>query len=205
MSASSDRANTWAVILAAGASRRMGSPKQLLSWQGTPLVCRAVQAARSVVGERVLVVTGCCAGEVDHALASTGVRSVHNAQWNEGVASSLRVAVGALPDECDAVLFCSCDPPGVGAPQLQALLDARHGDQVVAARYADTVGIPACFPRSRFAALSSLHGERGAKALLKAENDLLEVAIDQAKWDLDAPADIPLVAAAIGQDMNNEE
>jgi len=196
---------TWVVVLAAGASRRMGSAKQLLLWEGTPLVCRAVRSAQAVVGDRVLVVTGCCAQEVRDALASTGVRSVHNTQWNEGVASSLRVAVSALPEDCDGVLFCSCDQPGIGAPQLQALLDARCGDKVVAAGYADTVGIPACFPRSRFEALSSLSGEHGAKALLNAEHDLVEVAIAQAKFDLDEPADIPLVAAAIGQDMTNEE
>lgn len=205
MSAPSNSPGTWAVILAAGASRRMGSPKQLLSWEGTPLVCRAVGSAQAVLGDRVLVITGCCAGQVTEALACTGVRSVHNTQWNEGVASSLRVAVSALPDDCDAVLFCSCDQPGVGAPQLQALLDARRDDQVVAASYAGTVGIPACFPRSRFGALSALRGEHGAKALLNAENNLLRVSIPQAKFDLDAPADIPLVAAAIGQDMTNEE
>lgn len=205
MSTSPTRATTWAVVLAAGASRRMGSPKQLLSWEGTPLVCRAVASAQAVVADRVLVVTGCCAQEVRDAVASTGVRSVHNSQWIEGVASSLRVALSALPEDCDAVLFCSCDQPGVGAAQLQALLEARSGDKVVAAGYADTVGIPACFPRSRFEALSALRGELGAKALLSGEHELVEVAIPQARFDLDEPADIPLVAAAIGQDMTNEE
>lgn len=200
MSTASASANTWAVVLAAGASRRMGSPKQLLLWEGEPLVCRAVRSAQAVVGDRVLLVTGCCAREVGDAVVSTGVRSVHNAQWEEGVASSLRVAVSALPDDWDAVLFCSCDQPGVGAPQLQALLDARWGDQVVAASYADTVGIPACFPRSRIEALAALRGEHGAKTLLNAEHELVRVSIPQAKWDLDAPEDMPLVAAAIGQE-----
>lgn len=195
---------TWAVVLAAGGSRRMGTPKQLLPWEGEPLVRRAVLAASSVLAERVILVTGYCAEQVEEAVANTGVRTLRNPLWTEGLASSLRVAVAALPADCDGVVFCSCDQPGIGAPQIQALLEARSGERIVAASYAGTLGIPACFPRSSFKALSGLSGEHGAKTLLGESQDLIQVAIPQGEWDLDEPGDIPLVASAIGLYTKND-
>ena len=191
-------AGTWALILAAGASRRMGTPKQLLDWEGQPLVCRAVQSAQAVLGERVLLITGCCAGDVESATAASGVRCLSNPDWSEGIASSVRTGVAALPADAAGVLICSCDQPGVDASQLRFLLAHCRDQRVVAASYADTAGIPAWFPRSYFSALMQLQGEQGAKSLLMKCADRIEVSMPRARWDLDEPADISKVARLIG-------
>jgi len=191
-------AGTWALVLAAGASRRMGTPKQLLDWEGQPLVCRAVLSAQAMLGNRVLLITGCGAREVEQATASSGVRSLSNPDWSEGIASSVRTGVAALPADCDGVLICGCDQPGVDAPQLRSLLVHCQEQRVVAASYAGTAGIPAWFPRSYFPALMKLTGEQGAKSLLINSKDRIEVPMPRARWDLDEPADISKVARAIG-------
>lgn len=191
------RAGTWALILAAGASRRMGTPKQLLDWAGQPLVCRAVQSAQAVLGDRVLLITGCCAGEVERATASSGVRCLSNPDWSEGIASSVRTGVAALPADCEGVLICSCDQPGVEESQLRSLLAECRDQRVVAASYAGTAGIPAWFPRRYFPALMQLSGEQGAKSLLMKSGDRIEVNMPAARWDLDEPADISEVAARL--------
>ena len=191
-------AGTWALVLAAGASRRMGAPKQLLDWEGQPLVCRAVQSAQAVLGNRVLLITGCCAKEVEQATASSGVRSLSNPDWSEGIASSVRNGVAALPADSVGVLICGCDQPGVDETQLRSLLVHCQEQRVVAASYAGTAGIPAWFPRSYFPALRQLAGEQGAKNLLLGSKDRIEVPMARAQWDLDEPADISKVARAIG-------
>ena len=191
-------AGTWVLVLAAGASRRMGTPKQLLDWEGLPLVCRAVQSAQAVLGNRVLLITGCCAEKVQRATASSGVRSLSNPDWSEGIASSVRTGVAALPAECEGVLICSCDQPGVDESQLRSLLVHCQERRVVAASYAGTAGIPAWFPRSYFPALMQLVGEQGAKSLLMSSEDRIEVPMPRARWDLDEPRDISKVAREIG-------
>jgi molybdenum cofactor cytidylyltransferase len=190
-------AGTWALILAAGASRRMGTPKQLLDWEGQPLVCRAVQSAQAVLGDRVLLITGCCAGEVESATAASGVRCLSNPDWSEGIASSVRTGVAALPADSEGVLICSCDQPGVGESQLRSLLGHCSDQRVVAASYGGTAGIPAWFPRGYFSALMQLSGEQGAKSLLMKSPDRIEVSMPRAIWDLDEPADISKVARAL--------
>lgn len=190
----------WAVVLAAGASRRMGSPKQLMDWEGAPLVRRSVDAARAVLGCRVLLVTGASAVRVGEAVVGTGVMVVRNPDWEDGLATSIRAGVRALPADCGRVLFMGCDQPGIGPVQLrELLLAARAGDAVVAARYENTLGIPACFPRRCFQALESLQGDQGARSLLRAEQAAVGIDMPRARWDLDCPADIPAVARALGR------
>lgn len=188
----------WAVVLAAGASRRMGSPKQMLDWEGVPLVRRAVDAARAVLGSRVVLVTGAGAGQLEAAISGTGARVVHNPDWARGLATSIRTGVQALPGDCRRVIFTSCDQPGIGAAQLRRLLlAAQDEDAVAAARYDDTLGIPACFPGRCFAALQSLEGDQGARSLLRGDHRVIGVEMPEARWDLDCPADIPVVTRAL--------
>jgi len=175
-----------AIILAGGASRRLGSPKQLVLHQGETLLRRAVAAASACAP--VLVVTGYRAQDMAANLEGLDVLIVPNPQWEEGMASSLRAGVGALPPEAKGALFLVCDQPAVDAALVARLLKAWRGD-AVACVYAGVRGIPAILPAKAFPQLLALCGDRGARGLLQGEG-VVEVPFPQGAWDVDAPGDL---------------
>jgi molybdenum cofactor cytidylyltransferase len=181
------------VLLAAGASRRLGTPKQLLRLGGEPLVHRAARIALEA-GDRVLVVGGHRWPEVARALEDLPVERLYNPQWEEGMASSLRAAVAALGGPGAAVrgaLFLVCDQPRLEASLLSSLLEAHRQDPeaLVACLYGGTVGIPALVPRRCFGALAALAGDQGARALLRA-GPVTGIPFPGGELDLDRPEDL---------------
>ncbi len=155
------------VILAAGASTRLGRPKQLLPWQGKTLLQHAVQTAMTIATQPV-VVTGCNADQLVAALNHTQVHVVFNPDWEQGIASSIRCGLQALLDRTpspDQVIFMVCDQPFVSAGLLLNLINERQKSQrsIVASSYAGTLGIPALFDKSMFPQLLDLQGDAGAK------------------------------------------
>lgn len=181
---------TWAVVLAAGGSRRMGGAKQLMPWRGRALVHWAVNAAQAVVPGRVLVVAGHAEPALRQALAGCDARIVSAHDWQLGLSRSIRAGIAALPADCRGVLLMACDQPGVEAGALRALLELAHPRGAVAAGYAGTVGIPAWFPRSMFAALATLEGDTGARQLLREGLAPRVLDMPAAALDLDVPADL---------------
>jgi CTP:molybdopterin cytidylyltransferase MocA/uncharacterized damage-inducible protein DinB len=190
------------VVLAAGASSRLGAPKQLLrDATDETLVARAARQLREAGCDPVLVITGARGVEVAAALAHLAVTVVHNANWSEGMSSSIRLAVETLeassarPDAISAMLIASCDMPAVTAEHLRALLnESDGGERRVASQYgvdsgALVRGIPAIFPRSDWRALHALTGDRGARDLLKLP-ETLSVSLRNGNFDLDTPADV---------------
>jgi CTP:molybdopterin cytidylyltransferase MocA len=185
-----------AILLAAGGSRRMGEPKQLLELEGEPLVRRAARAALETRCARVLVVTGAAGGEVEAALAGLDVEVVRNPVWETGLASSIRAGLEAAQRAVpglDGVLVLLADQPRVGRALLERLLDAfeRPGVQRVACAYAGGRGVPAVLGMAHFAALAALRGDRGAKALVDEEGeDLVSIESDEPATDVDTPDDL---------------
>jgi len=162
-----------AVLLAAGASRRLGQPKQLLRLAGQPLVRRAALTALGSRAERVLVVTGSRATEVEAALAGLAVECVRCTRWEAGLAASLRTGIEAALAHGDAsVLVMLADQPAVNAALLDALI-ARHaaGAEIAACEYGGEPGVPALFAPHFARKLLALEGDRGAKALLVRERE----------------------------------
>lgn len=184
------------VILAAGASRRMGSPKQLIEIDGRPLLVRAIEAALAAPVWPVVVVLGAHAAAIRPVIAHLPVLVVENPAWPEGMASSIREGVAALRQfsrGLDAAVLALCDQPGFSAATVESLLAVHHatGRGIVAARYAGRLGAPALFTRGHFAALSALTGEEGARDLLNADPAQV-AAVDRPELarDLDTPADL---------------
>jgi CTP:molybdopterin cytidylyltransferase MocA len=184
-----------ALLLAAGASRRLGAVKQLLRDEhDVPLTARLAKTALEAGCVPVLVVTGSAAEEVERAVRealdddTTGVTFVRNAAWAEGMATSIRAGVEAA-GASDAVLLLAADQPAVTAAHLRALLaaHARHGGRVVST-YDGVHGIPAVWPRADHAALCALTGDRGAKAVLRGDEDAIPLA--GGALDLDTPEDV---------------
>jgi molybdenum cofactor cytidylyltransferase len=182
-----------ALLLAAGGSRRMGHPKQLILWQGTSLVRRAAETALASRCGELLVVLGSHAEEVSAELGDLPLRTCLNSDWSEGIASSLRTGVHALGKDADAALVLLADQPKVDSALLDRLIAASEasGRGIAASRYAGVVGVPALFTRRYFEELCALSGDRGARALLEVHHDdcvLVEAPL--AGWDVDTPADL---------------
>jgi molybdenum cofactor cytidylyltransferase len=184
-----------AVILAAGASTRMGTPKQLLPVKGQPLIVRTVEAALASPAWPVIVVLGAQAEKIRPVLARLPVLIAENPAWAEGMAASIRAGITTLRQfsrALDGVLVALCDQPEFSAAIIAQLLDAQRagGQGIVAARYQGRNGAPALFLREHFDALAALTGEEGARALLNGTPErATSVDLPALGIDLDTPAD----------------
>ena len=155
-----------AVILAAGASKRLGEPKQLVRLGDETLLERAVRVAREAGCSPVVVVLGAEYTQVLTSCSLGDVVTVINDGWQEGMGSSIRIGVYACQNVADGlrgVVVMACDQPAVTAPHVKRLME---GHELCASRYAGRNGVPAFFPREHFAALMSLDGDTGARELL---------------------------------------
>lgn len=179
-----------AIILAAGASRRLGTPKQALVWGGEALLHRAARVALEAGFAPVLVVLGACAEASLKALAGLPVEVVSNPAWEEGMGASIRAGVAALSPDAEAVLLLVCDQPALDPALLDAIRNAHDQapHRVIASTYSGIRGVPALFPAARFPELRALTGDRGARGLLLGA-EVLEVPFPGGELDVDTPAD----------------
>ncbi len=179
------------VLLAAGASRRLGTPKQLLCLDGETLIHRAARLALATAPHDALVVLGHAAGAVGAALADLPVRHVHCRDWQGGLGASLATGLAALEAACSGALVVLCDQPGLTAAHLAALVAAWHArpEGAAASGYAGAAGVPAMLPRAWFAALDA-GGDRGARDLLRArQSEIVIVPDDGLAADIDQGPD----------------
>jgi molybdenum cofactor cytidylyltransferase len=183
----------YAVVLAAGASTRFGSPKQLVRLKGRPLLHAAVTRAAEVAGNALVVVLGAGAAELAPLLKHSPGSVVINQDWREGLASSIRAGVARLPPACTGVLLLLADQAAVTTHDLKRLAGTwRHQPQYIAAAlYEGTTGVPAIFPRSLFRELAELRGDVGARALLRRNTArVMRVPMPSAALDIDTPEDL---------------
>jgi molybdenum cofactor cytidylyltransferase len=185
------------VVLAAGASRRMGRPKPLEVVDGKPMVIRAVQVAGAAGVGPVMLVTGAQAAAVLATLAAwplAPVQIVHNPDWAAGQATSMHAALRSLPPAVGAVIFVPVDQPFLDPLLLRHLARAwRCGANLAAPTVAGVVrGAPALFDRSLFSELLAVTGDVGGRALLQRHHlEVTRIPTDPA-WlkDIDSPADL---------------
>jgi molybdenum cofactor cytidylyltransferase len=183
-------------ILAAGASTRLGQPKQLVQWRGTSLLQHAVDTA-CAASPHVLLMLGADADALWRTLrAPPTLMRVDVLDHRDGLSASMRAAVARA--ECDAMidrlLVTLVDQYAVDVEWLRSLLVLAdtHPQRMVASRYDGVRGVPAIFPRSAFAALAALRGDQGARALLRDEDDPIDYIAPHAPGDVDTPEQIPL-------------
>jgi CTP:molybdopterin cytidylyltransferase MocA len=185
-------ANLAALLLAAGASRRLGTPKQLLTVGGEPLLRRAARALLASEPGALYVVVGAQADEIFATVSDLPVLRVDCADWGEGLAASLRAGIRALPGQFDAALVALCDQPALTAAHLRALVAcyATARGAAVASAYAGVIGVPAILPRAWFGELLGQRGDSGARDLLRGSRCPVEViAAPELAFDVDEPAD----------------
>jgi CTP:molybdopterin cytidylyltransferase MocA len=182
-----------AAVLAAGGSRRMGRPKQVLSFRGRPLLRRALDAVCTSSATVVSVVVGAERASVAKLLDESIIDVVDNEQWQEGLASSVRAAVAwARRRDCDGLLLAVADQPQLSVHHLDALIAASEGaTRISASAYAGVLGVPALFPWEMFHRLEALSGDAGARALLRqAAIRVIAVPWPAGEHDIDTPADL---------------
>jgi CTP:molybdopterin cytidylyltransferase MocA len=178
---------TAALILAAGAGRRMGGPKALLMMEGETLLQRAIHKARAAGCDPVIAVVG----DWEPGPLAGNATVLRNPEAAEGMASSIRQGIAALPAGANAVLLLTVDQPAVDGTLLLNLLAlaARAPGRPAACAYGGTLGIPAVLPRRLFSELLSLTGDRGAKAILLRE-PTTALPFPAGAFDLDTPGDL---------------
>jgi molybdenum cofactor cytidylyltransferase len=187
---------TGAIVLAAGAARRMGQLKQLLPFSGTTLLGHAIQQARQAAFERVVVVLGAEAGRVSEAIRPSSVETVTNESWQDGMGSSIAAGLAYLEatgDRLPAVAILLADQPFVRSEHLLALRELldNTGLSVAAAEYSGKLGVPALFRRDKFSLLSGLPPDAGARHLLRHPDlPIARYPLEEAAVDIDTPADL---------------
>jgi CTP:molybdopterin cytidylyltransferase MocA len=188
---------TPAIILAAGASRRLGRPKQLVEFQGEALLERAVRIASEAGAKPVMTVLGANFELICAAIPQGDSVRVLNDRWESGIAGSIHAGLHALDSitpKAAGALLMTCDQPRLTAAHLRALLEvfnAQSEPAIVASSYAGATGIPAIFPRELFGELRKLLGDTGARALLaKASCPVIAIELEGGEVDIDLPEDI---------------
>jgi len=190
-------ASVAAIILAAGASRRLGQPKQLLMYGGETLLERTDRLARAANATPVIAVLGADFEVIcDSVLLMNSAISI-NESWEQGIATSIHAGLNTLkvisPD-AQGALILSCDQPRLSADHLRALIEtfrAQSVPTIVASTYAGVTGIPAVFPRDAFPDLLALSGDKGARALLlEPPCPLIAVPFPGGEIDIDRPEDL---------------
>jgi 4-nitrophenyl phosphatase len=199
------------IILAAGASRRFGKPKQLLDWGGVPLVAHAADVALEAGLGPVIVVLGCDAEAVRTALGARAVQMAMNWRWAEGLSTSVQAGLAALSPEMNAAILMQCDQPLLTADLLRALA-ARFEEgevSIVHPSHADRRGTPTLFSREMFAELAALDGDVGGRVVIARHSEAIatvEVADPDVFIDIDTPADYEhLLERGLGSRLQEPE
>jgi molybdenum cofactor cytidylyltransferase len=184
------------VILAAGGSRRMGHPKQLLPFDGRTLLRRAVDTALATTCRPVVVTTGAYEDLIRAELQSLPVSVAHNPDWMQGLSSSLRIGIEALVRAADGdlegVVITLADQPLVGVDDINRLVEVHRltGKEIVASEYAGTQGVPMFMAARLFGEAIALTGNVGAKSLISRHvEQVASVPLPAAAMDVDTRAD----------------
>jgi len=183
------------VILAAGTSARLGSPKQLLSYKGKNLLRHSVDAALETGCQSVFVILGANIDLLRKELKDNPVIIIENSSWEEGMASSIRCALENITRTIlrpDSIIFMVCDQPFITTSLLLSLLEKRNetGRPIVASSYGDKSGTPALFHKSFFPALMQLKGDAGARKIIQHySNEVATVLFPEGAIDIDTLAD----------------
>jgi molybdenum cofactor cytidylyltransferase len=187
-----------AVVLAAGASTRMGTQKLLLPLGNEPLVRRSVRQICDAGFDEVLVVVGHEHVKVLAALEGLAIRHAVNAAYETGMGSSFRTAVEHLTDST-AAMFALADQPFVTTHEYRTLLDTyrRHAPAIVSVRYGEVMAPPHLFEREFFPELAQLqHGARSVLQRHRERTMVLQFPPDLLA-DIDTPEDYELAKSRV--------
>jgi molybdenum cofactor cytidylyltransferase len=190
-----DQSTTGVIILAAGASVRLGTPKQLLQYRAENLLRHTVKVAIASGCRPIVVVLGAQAERLATEVQQLPVCVVENKRWPDGMSSSIQTGLTVLQSlqpSVRAAVMLLCDQPFVTASLIQQLIKVQYRTEklIVASEYANTVGIPALFSRDLFPVLMALQADRGARYMLQTHAQAVaRVLFPLGEIDIDTPSD----------------
>ena len=183
------------IILAAGESKRLGNPKQLLSFGGNTLLARVAATASASGLYPVIAVLGANAEKIRSTLNIPGIQVVNNDDWQEGMASSIRKGLANMMElfpQVDGVILLVCDQPYLHHGLIKTLIEAQRNADLpaAAAYYGEKLGTPALFHKHLFSDLMSLSGDKGARKMLERNRqNVVEVEFERGIVDIDTQED----------------
>lgn len=184
------------IILAAGASKRLGYPKQLVHYLGKPLIQRMTEMAVNSSCQPVVVVLGAYGEVIESQINNYDLNIVFNQDWSIGMASSIQCGLNkiqAIAPNLDGVIIMLCDQPFVSTELINQLVAEYRTKQslIVASEYNNVLGVPALFAQSLFAELINLEGDIGARKLIQGYGDkVLSIPFERGEVDLDTQGDL---------------
>jgi molybdenum cofactor cytidylyltransferase len=187
--------NVGIVILAAGASTRMGRPKQLLPLNGQPLLLHTIDEALSTSVSDVVVVLGSDPDTYKDLLETYPVDLIVNDTWRNGIGSSIKTGLISIKEKAkglDAILILVGDQPAISFEYLCRMINTfqNSSTNLIASGYSDTYGVPALFGREFFQEIMNIEDGEGAKAILrKHEHQLTVLECPEGAVDIDTPQD----------------
>lgn len=179
---------TGLIILAAGSSSRLGTPKQNLIYKGKTLLQHALSAANNSGCKPVVLVLGANKEAILPQMGDSPITIVYNTDWQQGMSTSIHIGIAELQKTpgIDSVIIMLCDQPFVDGSLIKSMLqkqkESRKG--IIVCAYNNTLGVPVLFAGKYFAELLLLKGNDGAKKLLSIFTDDIAV-IDFAKGAVD--------------------
>ena len=183
--------NSSIIILAAGESSRLGSPKQLLPYAGSTLLQHSIDIACASAAESTVVIMGANADLIRSTINDSEIKVFVNNEWKEGMASTIRFGLNLITTmnpQTEVVIFMVADQPFTTAELLNQLLDAHrtHGSKIVASKYEDSFGTPVLFHKTFFPELLQLKGDVGAKSVVRKHlNEVTFVPFPKGHIDID--------------------
>jgi len=181
------------IILAAGASRRLGQPKQLVQYKGQTLIQRAIQSAESLSPHEIIVITGADAQAVETEVEKTSARSLYNPDWSKGMGTSIAKGAQSVDKKSLGLMILLCDQWRILPEDLQSLVEkwCSHPGRIVCSATEDRCGPPVIFPASCLKELSALTGNHGAHSILDIHQDsVTRITLQNAASDLDIPSQL---------------
>jgi len=187
------------VVLAAGRSRRLGQPKQILPYRDSTVLGETLRMARRCGFDQLIVTLGGAAEEVRREVSLDGAEAVVVDDPASGCAASLRVAVERVDPVSAGIVLLLGDQPGVTEVTVRRLIEAGAGESIAVCRYDDGVGHPFWLARGLFGELTGLHGDKGVWKLIDSGRfDVLKVPVDgPVPLDVDTWDDYERLIAAV--------
>ena len=188
--------NTGIILLAAGNSTRLGSPKQLLLYQGKTLLERIIDTSLEVfIKNKVVVVLGANHHEIASIIKEKNILTSINENWESGMASSIKSGLQTLlsrfPD-MERCFISVCDQPYLSGKVFLEMIKMSDtsSKEIIASEYAGTIGVPALFSKKYFEELMNLEGEQGAKKIIRQNRQDADTFIfEEGAIDIDTPLD----------------
>ncbi|OUU79712.1 MAG: hypothetical protein CBC38_04360 [Gammaproteobacteria bacterium TMED78] len=189
-----NNSDIYPILLAAGCSKRLGFPKQLLKYKSQSFIARSLSVSNSITQNKTIIVIGSNASKIRLALnrLQSNYKIIYNKKWKEGIAESLKIGRKNINSKAKAILILSCDQPFINKSHIFKLISSwkMNKNNIIAASYNNTFGIPIILPKKFFYLLNLTKEDKGAKQIIKSKKKYLKlISIPEAAIDIDTKED----------------